>query len=80
MRSISIHTNSFQMLLLIKEKEKQRKEGGLLGRRVHDASRSDDAYLQHLRGPSINQTIINNLCTGVTADSITVTPELPKIL
>lgn len=21
------------------------------GRRVHDASRSDDAYLQHLRGP-----------------------------
>lgn len=25
---------------------------------VHDASRSDDAYLQHLRGPSINQSII----------------------
>lgn len=31
-------------------------------------------------GPSINQSVINNLCTGVTADSITVTPELPKIL
>lgn len=64
MRSISIHTNNFQMLLLIKEKEKkkenQRKKGGLLSRRVHESSPPAQTMLTFntCEGPSINQSTI----------------------